>query len=298
MMRIRDFTPEIRQASLRLLEMWRIISDYLDSYNDQINDVYGGTSQSSCFDVVYSSDYHMTDPITIKLCQLETLHEKEKIAQSFDAMMHSAWDKLTERDRFVLDPYRRESVRGEKRSNTIRHFSVSHNRAYQYREIALRHLWSAVDCDTQKNYRKLNHLIYRWGMIECQNQGRMLQMLTYSNTEEILTELRKTGIPLFDFDKENENGLPCVGIKKDWISYGEGADSECLRISLVSKGRDQKLEKTIEERLTRTNYIFQIFRLRGHGKNPVYQVIYEFPLVRSGIVHSTGRSIGGLQLIA
>ena len=286
------YSPEIRQAMLRLLEMWHLMNTFCKEYTDRINEIEESMpGHNSAFpSVTASSNIH--DHIADCICQLESIYEQMDIACSFIGLMNTVWQRLTERDRLILDSYRHEAKKGERQRDICNHFSVSKNRAHQFRDIALKHIWVGLHEISLDAYQNLCDLSYRWGMLACCSQGRELSFLRECEAGIIQDAVMGTGIPVIRQGDTRDEVLPhiCFDLRRNRTESGIWPNG--LSVQYISKKRNQQHERILEDALVRSGCIFQIFRFRQQGVGTPYRVEYVFPFEKKFIaIRNPGMAI-------
>lgn len=188
------YSPELRQAMLRLLEIWNLINTFYGEYKEIIKDIREGIAESVCADDRVFHSSNTADYVSYAVCEIESLLEQEKIARDYNRLMAHAWEALTERDRFVLDAYRRSVQKGERVRRLSDYYSVSKACVHIYRDVALKHLWLNLQMLNRDTYPYLCDLGYRWGVLAFRSQGRQMRWLREKETDKIRTAVVDTGI--------------------------------------------------------------------------------------------------------
>lgn len=270
-------SPEIRQAMLRLLEIWNIMNTFCEEYKEIIKDVREGIAESTDADDMGFPFSNTTYNVAEAVCKIESLLEQEIIVRDFDRLMSYAWKTLTERDRFVLDAYRRNAELGERVSRICEYYSVSKACVHIYRDVALKHLWLSLQMINEDAYRYLCDLGYQWGVLTLGSQGRQLRWLREGETDKIRTAVVATGIHVLSQITMSDVEYPYICFESTQNNDQYRLWPDCFHVRLVCSRHDRQIEKSLEDALVNCGFIFQIFRFRKRGQGSPYQVVYEFP---------------------
>lgn len=283
-MKTEELSPEIRHAALRLIEMWRVMNNSFNNNIDRFLKMRArmyGTTRSF---IVVGTKTDTSDRILEGLCKIETLYEQEDIAEQFDALMNMAWSKLTERDKFVLDPYRRDSELEEKNKKICECYSVSHFAVRKYKDIAYGHLWDNLSAEAADAHQLAFDLIYDWRILECELIGKMMRRIYSHEVNRLESDLMETGIPVQSKDECMGADYPCIYIEPNWIISGKGSHPYSVQLHLISKMPVGALEKLVEELLARRRCVYQIFRFKTYSGGYRLHAVYELPIERDDIL--------------
>lgn len=272
-----EYSPQLRNTALRLLEMWNIINVFSADCDDKIKMIENHMMGFSSSFIRNLSTSGTTNRVLEGLCKIETVLERKKIADRFDLLMNTAWSKLSERDKTVLTPYRKQTGENANIKEIYEFYSVTRSCLHIYRDCALKHLWYYLSETSEKMHQLLFDLFYKWLMGEYWILGRRLHRLCVQDYGCLESELKKTDIPIVYQEKKNVD-TPYICIEPSYTISGNKLNPDSVHVTLINKKRDIELEKKVEDLLKKSQYIFQIYRFRVCGKSYRYKVVYEFPL--------------------
>ena len=276
-----EYSPQLRNTALRLLEMWSIINIFSEDCDNKIRMIENQMMEPNSSLMRISSTPDMTNRVLEGLCMIETLLERKKIADRFDLLMNIAWSKLSERDKTVLMPYRKQTGERPNIKEIYECYSVTRSCFHIYRDCALKHLWYYLSETSEKTHQLLFDLFYKWLMSEYWTFGRRLHRLCMQDYGCLESELKKTDIPIVYQEKKNTD-TPYICIEPSYTISGSKLNPDSLHVMLITKKTDIESEKKVEDLLVQSKYIYQIYRFREYSNGYRYKVVYEFPLAQEG----------------